>query len=127
MARNSGRRNRPAWVRRSRQHLTRRRGSAETRAEDGPPLQLSGCHPTLKRLLRLARAPAVQETLHADILVQSRPMDSSTAANKTRLGPLFGGTVGKSREPCERYDNCPAVRQVHGESVVAHGYALSDR
>ena len=88
----------------------------------GPPR----LKPSLKGRLGLAGPPACQEAFHADILVQVRPVYSRAAANETPLGSLRRGSVRQTREPDQRHRDCPAIRKIDHQRLVAGGYALSN-
>jgi hypothetical protein len=100
-----------------------------TGRSDGRASRLIGglalLEPAAKGLLRFARATACQQTLHADIFVQVRPMDALAAGDETPVGSLRGRPVRQAREPREWHRDRPAVRKISYESVVAKTNVLS--
>jgi hypothetical protein len=100
--------------------LIQRRGAALSCGRF-PPLE-----PPAKRLLRFTRSAARKETLHTDIFIEFRPVDPLAARNETPVGALGCGPVRQAREPCEWRRDCPAVRQVHNQRIIAYTYTLCE-
>jgi hypothetical protein len=83
--------------------------------------------PPAKRLLRLAGFATRQETRHADIFIQLRPVDALATSNQTPVGALRWRPACQSREPSEGHRDRPAIREVNGQSIIAYAYALGQR
>lgn len=92
------------------------------------PLTFAGRFPTLeppaKRLLRLTRSATSQETLHADIFIQIRPVDTLATGNETPVGPLRRCPMRQTRKPGEGHRNRPAIRKFRDQSIIAYTCAL---
>ena len=84
-----------------------------------PPLE-----PSPKRLLRLTRSTTRQKTLHADVFIQTWPVDPLATGNETPVGPLRRCPVRQTREPRKWHGDRPAIRKFRDQSIVAHTYAL---
>jgi hypothetical protein len=84
-----------------------------------PPLE-----PPAERLLRLTRSATSQETLHADIFIQIRPVDPLATGNETPVGPLRRRPVRQTRKPGEWHRDCPAIRKFRDQSILAYSCAL---
>jgi len=91
--------------------------------------QLARCLPSLepppKRLLSLARPPAGQEALYADIFVQIRPVDPLTAPNEPPVRPLRWRPVCEAWEPGEGYRDRSAICKIHRQNVIAYAHVVS--
>ena len=99
--------------------LSRRRCSVSL-ASRFPPLE-----PKAKRFLCLTGSATRQETRHADIFIQLRPMDTFASRDQTPVGALRWCSVRQAREPGKRHRDRPAIREVRNQSVVANAYTLS--
>ena len=84
-----------------------------------PPLE-----PSPKRLLRLTRSTTRQKTLHADVFIQTWPVDPLATGNETPVGPLRRCPVRQTWEPRKWHRDRPAIRKFRDQSIVAHTYAL---
>src|SRR5450759_339834 len=80
--------------------------------------------PPAKRLLRLTRSATRQETFHADIFIQIRPVDPLATGNETQVGPFRRFPVCQTREPGEWHRDRPAIRKFRDQSIIAYAYAL---
>ena len=85
-----------------------------------PPLE-----PSPKRLLRLTRSTTRQETLHADVFIQTWPVDPLATGNETPVGPLRRCPVRQTREPRKWHRDRPAIRKFRDQGVIAYTCALS--
>src|ERR1019366_2950481 len=101
------------------------RGGVSERCELTPASRFPPLEPPPKRILRLTRPAARQEALHADILIQIRPVDPFAASNETPVGALRSGPVCQTREPGEWHRDRSAIRKVHDHPIVAHTYGLA--
>src|SRR6266478_3046842 len=73
------------------------------------------------------RSATRQETIHADIFVQIRPVDPLATGNQTPVSPLRRCPVRQTREPRERNRDRSAIRKVGHQSIVAYAYAQGQR
>ncbi len=67
-------------------------------------------------LLGSRRAP--QETCHAEIFIDIRPMDTLAVTKELPIRPLRGRGVEQARKPDERYADPSAIDQRHGELIL---------
>lgn len=68
------------------------------------------------------RGAASEETFHAQVFIDVRPMDAVAGTCNLQVGPLGGGCLQEPRKPGEWHRKNPPIRQVHGQrSLVAHG------
>lgn len=78
--------------------------------------------PTVKRRLTFAGRFAGQKTIHADVLVQIRPVNARTATDQAPPAALFGRAVNQPWKPRERYDDGAAVGKLHRDRFVGQLY-----
>ncbi len=65
--------------------------------------------PSLQRRLTFSRWFAEDQILHADVLVQQRPVDPSSSADESPILPFLRSPVAKARVPRQRSGNGATV------------------
>lgn len=82
--------------------------------------------PFSERRLALSRCLASQQTLHADVLVQTRPMDTHAAADQSPFSSLRRRAVQETGVPRQWHGYGSPVTQVDAQAVLCHPYIVGE-
>jgi hypothetical protein len=88
---------------------------------------LARIEPSAKRRLRLTGSAAREETLHADIFIQIRPMDALATRDQTPVGALLWSPMRQTGEPGEWRRDRSAIRKIQDQSIITYAYVLGQR
>gem|GEM_PF-2436217 len=74
--------------------------------------------PPLQRFLTLSRRPTSEESLHADVFIEIRPMDSLAGSYEPPLAAFTRAPVGQARIPAQRYGHCSPIGQIDDKRIT---------
>ena len=76
--------------------------------------------PAPQGFLRLPRPFALEQAGHPNVFVQVRPMDTFAVPNEPPVVALLRRPMGEAGEPRDGRADGPAIREVHGERILAN-------
>ena len=100
--------------------MSRARSWAIARRLHSELASLSAFKPSPQRRLRFAGPPPCEETFHADVFVEIRPMYTFSVTDETPTTTFIVAAIRESRVPRQRHTDRAAVDEFHGEHLVAH-------
>ena len=88
----------------------------------GDSFPLPPSEPFLERSLALGRALACQYIVDANVFVEAGPVNSPPLADEPPASPLSCRAMKKTRVPCQRRRDGPAVGQLERQCIIGNGH-----